>query len=125
MNVVDENFVNETTFSRMTSRGKSLNIFKPYYVALLFYAIPFLSLLIFIIDQFTVNKTDMWFWVIFLISLIPCSLIGFIISIIGIRRSTKNHSALNKVLGMIGMLLGLGGIIAGILGIMLIYLVTS
>jgi hypothetical protein len=38
----------------------------------------------------------MIFWVLFLISLLPCGLIGIILSAIGFRKSSKNQNQYNK-----------------------------
>lgn len=104
---------------------KRLNIFGIYYFVLLFYLFPFVSLLIFILDQLTFNKTEMWFWVIFLVSLAPCGLTGIVLSAVGLYKSFKRKSNINKIIGFAGLFLGIGGIAAGVLGFMLLYAVLQ
>ncbi|MCW3074758.1 MAG: hypothetical protein JWP69_1827 [Flaviaesturariibacter sp.] len=67
----------------------------------------------------------MMFWMIFLVALAPCGIIGILLSIWGLVKSFKKKSKVNKIIGFAGLFLGLAGIIAGILGIMLIYVVVS
>ena len=104
---------------------KELNILKVYYFAAIAYLLPFISFFIFIVDQLTVNKTDMIFWVIFLVALMPCAVIGVLLCIVGLLKSFKQKSKLNKIVGAIGLVVGLGGIAAGILSLLLIYVVVS
>ena len=67
----------------------------------------------------------MLFWVIFLLSLIPCGLIGFTLTLIGFIKSIKRNNTPNKIIGGIGTTLGLVFIIGGVLGIMLLYIVIG
>jgi hypothetical protein len=106
-------------------RFKELGILKIYYFAIFFYALPFISVAIFILDQLTMNKTDMWFWVIFLVGLIPCGVIGLILSAIGLFRSIKNGGKLNRFIGFVGTAAGVLCFIGGLFGIALIYLVVQ
>ena len=125
MNTISESINEEGFFRRIFSYYKRLNIFKLYYFVSFFYFLPFLSLFIFIIDQLTINKTEMMFWVIFLVSLAPCGIIGILLSVWGLVKSFKKRSKVNKIIGFAGLFLGLAGIVAGILGIMLIYVVVN
>lgn len=104
---------------------KGLGILRIYYFALFIYILPLISLGAFLVDQFTVNKTEMVFWVIFLVSMLPYGLIGLILSLIGLIQSIKRNTRLNKVIGIVGTLGGLISLIGGILGIMLIYVVVG
>ena len=73
--------------STMVEWHKRLGILNVYIFAVVLYCIPLLSLAIFIIDQFTFNKTEMLFWIIFLLGMIPCDVIGLALSIIGLVQS--------------------------------------
>jgi hypothetical protein len=67
----------------------------------------------------------MLFWLIFLLALAPCGFIGVFLCSWGLVKSVKKKSRINKVIGTVGLLLGLGGMVAGILGVLLIYVVVS
>ena len=97
---------------------------KQYYFALFFYALPYISLLVFIINQLTVHG-DMTFWVIFLVTLVPTGIIGLILSIWASIKSWKPQSRRNKYLGVALLLFGLGDIIIGILGLLLFCLAVG
>jgi len=111
--------------STLMEKFKQLGILNVYFIALFFYAVPFLSLGLFIVDQLFFQKTAMFFWLIFLVGLIPCGLIGFLLAIVGFVKSYKNENKLNKIIGIIGMVGGILCIIGGILGIMLIFVVVG
>jgi hypothetical protein len=104
---------------------KRMHIFKLYYAALFFYTLPFVLLFLFIADQLTIRTTDMVLWVMFLVALGPCGLIGIVLSVWGIIKASQRKSRVNKVIGLVGLCMGVGGIIAGILGVLLIYIVVS
>ncbi|WP_336513821.1 hypothetical protein [Pollutibacter soli] len=104
---------------------KRLNIFLIYYFVLGFYLFPFVSLFIFILDQLTVKRSEMWFWVIFLVSLAPCGLTGLVLSAIGLYKSFRRKSNINKIIGFAGVFLGIAGITGGVLGFMLLYMVLK
>jgi hypothetical protein len=111
--------------SNLIEHFKRLRILKIYFFAIFIYALPLISLGIFIIDQLTLNETEMVFWVMFLVGMVPCGLIGLILSIIGLLKSLKNENKLNKIIGVIGTLGGLIYMVGGILGFMLIYVVVG
>lgn len=103
----------------------NIRIYKIYWIAIFVYILPFISLGIFIIDQMTIHKTEMIFWLIFLVGMLPCSLVGMLLSYIGLRLSNKNKSKLNKSIGIIcfiGGVIILGG---GLFGSKLIYVVVG
>jgi len=125
MTAIERPVTEESVLSGLISKNKRLNIFNLYYFALFIYAFPFISLFLFFIDQITFNKTEMWFWLIFLLALAPCGLTGILLCTWGLVKAFKRKSRINKVIGAVGLLLGLGGIVAGILSIMLIYVVVS
>ena len=111
--------------SALALQYKKLNILNVYYFVVFFYALPFLFLFLFLVDQFFFHKTDMLFWVIFLLSLIPSAVFGGVLSIIGIIKSGKIKSKINKFVGICLLCMGGGGIVAGILAVMLLYIVVS
>ncbi|MFA9214547.1 MAG: hypothetical protein ACEQSR_11980 [Candidatus Methylacidiphilales bacterium] len=103
----------------------NIQIYKIYWIAIFVYVLPFISLGVFIIDQMTLQKTEMIFWLIFLLGMLPCGLAGMLLSYVGLRLSNKNKNKLNKSIGIIGVIGGtviLGG---GLLGLMLIYIVVG
>ena len=113
------------TLAEFEEGPANVPLFKLYYIAFGFYAFPFLCLLIFAIDFSTFHATQMVFWVIFLLSLMPCAVIGGVISTVGVVQANKIRDRRNKIMGIIGMVLGFGGIGAGILGIGLLYVVLG
>ena len=100
-------------------------IYKIYFFAIIVYVIPFILLGIFIIDEMTVNKTGAMFWALFLMSLLPCSLIVFVLSAIGLKKAIKNKNNFNKDMGTSGIVGGLILLFGGILGAGLLYIVLS
>lgn len=104
---------------------KKIGIRKEYVFAVLIYFLPLISLGIFLLDQITIKSTDMVFWVLFLIGMIPCGIIGLTLSIIGLVKSLKKDNQLNKVIGVIGTVSGIICLLGGILGMMLIYIVVG
>jgi hypothetical protein len=125
MTAIDKSFIDEGVLSGIIKKYKGLNIFNLYYFVLFIYVFPFISLFLFFIDQITFNKTEMLFWLIFLLALAPCGFIGVFLCSWGLVKSVKKKSRINKVIGTVGLLLGLGGMVAGILGVLLIYVVVS
>jgi hypothetical protein len=109
----------------MFSILKKIGIYKWFYIAAMCYALPFIFLAIFIVDQFTFHKTDMWFWLAFLISLIPCGLAGLVLSIIGTVKAAKNNNVLNVVIGGAFIFAAVSACVGGVLGLMLIYVVVG
>jgi hypothetical protein len=101
-----------------------MKMYKIYFFAFAVYALPFISLGIFIIDGMTINKTEAIFLALFLISPLPCGLIGIVLSLIGFIKSFKNKNEYNKEMGVVGILVGLLFLFGGIFGFMLIYFVV-
>jgi MFS family permease len=113
------------TLYEFEKRPGNLPLFKLYYVAFGFYAFPILCLLIFVISSVSFHATELVFWVIFLVSLMPCALIGGALSTLGLVRASKRKDRRNKIIGIIGLVLGFGGILGGLLGIGLLYVVLG
>jgi hypothetical protein len=109
----------------MLNKIKTIQIYKIYWIAIFVYALPFISLGIFIIDQMTTQKTEMIFWVLFLVGMLPSSLIGLVLSYLGLRQSNKNANKMNKFIGIIGIIGGAIILSGGLLGLMLIYVVIG
>jgi len=125
MTTIEKSFLDGEISANQSGKVHKTGVLRIYYFAGIFYILPFISLLLFIVDQLTFRKTQMLFWVIFLVSLGPCGLIGIILCTLGLIKSFKRKSGSNKIIGFAGLLLGMGGIIAGILGFLLIYLVVQ
>lgn len=101
-------------------------LLKIYVFAVVVYALPFLCLAIFILDQLTVQKTDAYFWVFFLVGLLPCGFVGMLLSIIGLVKSRKKAvHRMNLLLGIIGTGVGVLWLLGGAFGLALIYLVVA
>lgn len=111
--------------SAVINSYRKLGILKIYYFSIFFYFLPFFSLLLFLIDQLTLNQTEMLFFVGFLVGLIPCGLLGLTLSIIGLINSAKGKNRLNKIIGAIGTFAGIICLAGGIIGMMLIYVVVA
>lgn len=107
------------------SKFRVFGIYKRNYFAFAIYLLPFVSLLLFLIDQLTIQKTAMVFWVAFLVGLAPCAIIGLILFIWILISAFKNKSRINKIAGFIGLFLGICGVAAGILGLLFIYAVIN
>ena len=73
----------------------------------------------------TFGATEMLFWVLFLVSLVPCAIFGLGFSIWGLVRANKLHDRRNRYIGIVAVILGVGGILAGLFGLMLIYVVVG
>ncbi|MFN8309909.1 MAG: hypothetical protein U0T73_08095 [Chitinophagales bacterium] len=102
---------------------KSIN--RLYFLAFGAYVFPLLALGLFLVDQFWVQKTEMLFWLIFLVSLVPCGLFGMVISLIALLRAIKRKERMNTVIGIIGLAGGLLPIAGGIFGYLLLYVVLK
>jgi hypothetical protein len=100
-------------------------IYRLYFFTMAIYLLPVVSLLIFIIDQLTVNVTKMVFWVFFLVGMLPCGLAGTVLSSFGLRKAFKNNNRRNKYLGIGGIVAGIILMFGGLLGLMLIYVVVG
>lgn len=98
---------------------------KLYYVAFAFYAMAPICLLILIVDMLTVEKTGLFFWALFLFGCFPSMLVGFVLSLTGWRVSSKRKSSSNIVTGRIATFVGAAGMIAGLLGWGLLYVVVG
>lgn len=96
-----------------------------YRSALVCYIIPFLFLGIFALDMFFLHRTQMLFWSMFLLSMFPFGLLGLLFSIIGIIQSTRIQKIKNKTTGYYNLFMGIVVVVGGILGWMLLYVVTS
>lgn len=94
-------------------------------LVIVFIFVPLLLLGLFVLDQFIFHQTGMFFWVGFLLSLIPFGTTGLILSIISSSKSIEEAGKLNKVIGIAGILVGIAYIIGGLLGVLLIYLVVQ
>ena len=99
-----------------------MKIYKIYFFALLMYLLPPIFLGLFIAPM-TINNTSAIFWSLFLISLLPCGLIGIALTSIGLVKSFKNKNEFNKVIGLIGVYVGGLFLLGGLLALGLLYVV--
>ena len=125
MNSFEESVPKENMLSGFYSRYKGWNIFSQYYFALFTYAFPFISLFLFFVDKICFGLTGMFLWVIFLLSLGPCGLIGLLLCFWGLIKAYSRNSRINKTVDFWGIFLGIGGILGGVMTLMLIYVAVS
>jgi hypothetical protein len=111
--------------SQPTGEKKRPKILTVYIITFSLYFVPVILLLLFIVDQLSYQKTEMLFWVLFLLSLFPCGIAGFVLSIIGLIKSFKQKRTLNIIIGFIGVFLGIIVFLGGLLGLGLIYVVLG
>ena len=102
------------TLATATTGHPKAKVFKLFYIALAFYCLPFLFLLFFTFARLFIDDADMKFWIIFLLLLMPCAVIGLLLSIWGLIRSFSVKNRSNKIAGFIGVSLGLVCLVAGI-----------
>jgi len=96
-----------------------------YRSALICYLVPFLFLGFFFLDMFLIHRTEMLFWSMFLLSMFPFGLLGLLFSIIGIIQATKIKNLKKKTTGYQNLFMGIIVIAGGIVGWMLLYIITS
>jgi hypothetical protein len=113
------------TILNVKSILNNIQIYKIYWIAIFVYSLPFISLNIFIIIQMTLHKIEMIFWLSFLLGMLPCSLVGMVLSYIGLRKSNRNKSKINKTIGIVGVIGGVIILVGGLIGLMLIYIAVG
>jgi len=92
-------------------------ITKLYRTALFCYLSPSLFVAWIIIDFNTFHATDLLFFVIFLLSILPLSIIGLIYNILGLRLSRKMNLVHKKNIGYTNLMLGMPMFLIGLLGL--------
>ena len=100
-----------------------MKIYKVYFFALMLYLLPPIFFGIFIIGQITTYRTDAAFWALFLVSLLPCGLIGTTLSSIGLIKSFKNKKKFNRDIGLIAVSVGGLFLFGGLFALGLLYVV--
>jgi hypothetical protein len=105
--------------------SNKLKINKSLFAALLFYALPFVLFIIFLIDSSTISISDIFPLGIFLVVLPPCFIIGFVFSTIGYIKSKNEKDKRNTTIGLIGIGVGIVGLVIGAFGYMLLYVITA
>lgn len=118
--IFDNFILNMTKDRELLDKKKMYTI---YFFAIFVYSLPLFSLGIFAIDLLTANTTEMFFWVLFLVGMAPCGVVGIVLSAIGLWKSIKQKNLINKNIGVIGIVGGLLFLGGGFLGLMLVYLV--
>jgi hypothetical protein len=84
---------------------------------------PYFFLILFVIDMFTIGFTEALFWALFLFSLLPCSVLGFIFINISLKSRATNLEK-EGIIRMVSGTITVFGIIAGLIGWGLLYIVT-
>jgi len=100
-------------------------IYKMYFWAAILYAIPLVFLGLFILDDLGSGKSEMLYWVIFLVGMFPAGFIGLIISIVGLRKSKKSRDMLNLNIGIWVFFAAVLMTVGGVLGCGLIYVLIE
>ena len=100
-----------------------MKIYKIYFFVLIMYLLSPIFFGIFIIGQKTTFRTDATFLALFLVSLLPCGLIGITLSSIGLIKSFKNKNKFNRDIGLIGVSVGGLFLFGGLLALGLLYVV--
>jgi hypothetical protein len=90
---------------------------KEYGYALLAYLLPLLFLGLWIAFE---ESTKMVFFLGFILSIFPCAIAGLVLSIIGLKSSWKSADIKHRILGGIGLLIGVVWMCGGILGPMVL-----
>jgi len=106
-----------------SSKIRTTNIL--FCIAIVFYLISPLFLVIFIIDQFNNSPREMLFWAFFLYSLLPCALTGTTFSIFGMVLSIRKKVKKLIIFGIVTTSIGILEIIGGLLGWALLTVVLS
>lgn len=101
------------------------NVLKIYLISFLIYLLPLISLFLFVLTSKLGSTIYMHFWCFFIIGWLPCGIIGLPFSVVGLIKSIKNNDNFNKTFGRFVILCGLVSLFLGILGLGVIYVVTS
>lgn len=99
------------------------SLLKIYFLAFVIYAISPICLVLFVLSMFA--EVNFIYWAVFLYSMLPCAVIGGILSLIGWIISLKKKGQRNRSIGLIGTLIGGIGILAGAFGWLLLYVVLG
>ena len=106
----------------ITERDK---ITRLYRLAVYSYITPFLSLALYILDSVTFGITQMLFFVLFLVGLFPLGTLGLVYTIRGLKISFSTKDYQKKDIGYANLLAGLIMIVAGLVGLGLIYIMVN
>lgn len=101
------------------------NVYRLYYISIVIGLFPFISLVLFIVDLYTIKATDNVFWVVFLLGLIPCGLLAGVLILIGLIKAIRKKNHPNIAIGILGLICSLVIVVGGVVGFLLIYVVTS
>ncbi|MBO6518117.1 MAG: hypothetical protein JJ975_16385 [Bacteroidia bacterium] len=104
---------------------KSFQLRPSYIAATLLYVLPLLFLCLFFLDQQGQNDRGMLFWVLFLLSMLPCGIIGGLLSFFRLRKDMRLNNKVNQGIGGFLTLMGLLLSIGGLLGFGLFYVVVG
>lgn len=92
--------------------------------AFMVYALPYLCLIVFLLDMLLDHTTGMVFWALFLLLELPCSVIGLRFTI-----RSENLKQFNNVKREIaweaGIFIGVSGSLAGVFTLGLLFVVTA
>jgi len=92
-----------------------------YRIAVYSYAAPFFCLGLQLLDSATFSLTQMFFFALFLWSLLPLGTTGLICTGLGLRLAFQSNDYQKKDIGYANILMGLIMVAAGLLGLGLIF----
>ncbi|MFT2010219.1 hypothetical protein ACMA1I_16210 [Pontibacter sp. 13R65] len=93
-----------------------------YRIAVYSFIIPFLFLVLYLIDSWTFNFTNIFFLAVFIISLFPSGITGLLFTYKGLRRLFKENNYEKKDIGYANLIMGIIITGCGIVGLGLAYL---
>jgi hypothetical protein len=99
-------------------------ISKRYKTALLCYVFPFFFIVLLIIDINTFHATDAFFFLVFLFSILPLSIVGLVFNIFGLKLSRKINHMPKKNIGYTNLMLGIPIFLIGIFALALTFVMV-
>ncbi len=96
---------------------------KSFLIGIIFYLLPAIPFFAYYIDFYFVQVNEMYFWNIFLLSIVPTALIGIVFFIIGLFQ--KNKTKNDKIIGIAGLVYGILVLIASVIAFSLLLIVLQ
>jgi len=96
---------------------------KTFLAGIISYLLPLIPFILYYINYYFVQSNDMTIWYIFLLSIIPTTLIGMVFFTIGLFQ--KNKTMQDKIIGIVGIVIGILVLIFSIIAISLLMIVLQ
>lgn len=71
------------------------------------------------------ESSEMVFFLVFILSLLPCAMAGLVLSIIGLKSSWKSGYRKDRIMGFLAVLVGAVLVCGGITGLVLLFVVVG